>query len=80
VDIEIRDSARKHGVSDENIRHALRHPMKVFPNDSGGDLVIGPSAAGALLELGVRGWRSHRMVVFHAMPAREKFVQPQPRR
>ena len=80
MDVKIRDSARKHGVSDENIRHALRHPTKVFSNDSGGDLVIGPSTAGALLELGVRGWRSGPVVVFHAMPARDKFLDPQRRR
>ncbi|KRF41276.1 hypothetical protein [Terrabacter sp. Soil810] len=81
MDVEIRDSARKHGVSDDDITHALRHPLKAFPNDSGGDLVIGPSTTGALLELGVRGWRSRQMVVFHAMPARDKFLShPQRRR
>jgi len=45
-------TARKHGVSDNDMLHAYRNPIRVFSLD---DLVmlIGADAAGNLLEIGV---------------------------
>jgi len=61
--VEIADSARKHGVSDEDIEHqlggvgrasgvvtAVRLPLRVVPSE-GRDLVIGPDRSGRLLEI-----------------------------
>ena len=46
--VEIRPSARRHGIADDNILHAIEHPMVV--DDLGDDpdrwLVIGPDRAG----------------------------------
>jgi hypothetical protein len=35
VELIIAESARKHGVSDADIRHAYAHPIRVFELDEG---------------------------------------------
>ncbi len=65
----IKDSARKHGVTDEDINHALANAVRVWPMD-GFDMLIGPTASGALIEVGV----NRDGDVFHAMTARRKFL------
>jgi hypothetical protein len=71
--VDIADSARRHGVSDEDIRHALRHPVRVVPGD-GRDLFIGPDSSGRLLEIVVLDDDpAEEPVVIHAMPLRPKF-------
>ena len=37
----IAPSAHKHGVSEEDIRHAYAHPIRVFELDEGFTMVIG---------------------------------------
>jgi hypothetical protein len=66
-------SARKHGVPDDDIFHAYRHPSRVLQLD---DLVmlIGPSRTGQLLEIGVSRADGIDFIV-HAMPARAKFLR-----
>ncbi|QWY79496.1 hypothetical protein SEA_BOYNAMEDSUE_35 [Gordonia phage BoyNamedSue] len=52
--MEIRSSARKHNVSDEDILHAWANALRLVEYDYRGEdrlLVIGPSQSGALLEL-----------------------------
>jgi len=34
-------SARKHGVSDKDIRHAYEHPIRVFELEEGFTMIIG---------------------------------------
>ena len=46
-------SARKHGVSDEDIRHAHEHPIRVFELDEGFTMIIGANHAAVIYELGV---------------------------
>ncbi len=41
VDLVIAESARKHGVSDDDIRHAYAHPIRVFELDEGLTMIIG---------------------------------------
>jgi hypothetical protein len=48
--VEIADSARKHGVRDEDINHAVRNPLRVVSGE-GRDLVIRADASGRLLEV-----------------------------
>ena len=51
---QIHPSARKHGVSDEDIRHAWRNAVRLVEFDYRGEerlLVIGPDRSGALLEI-----------------------------
>ena len=70
VEPNILDHARKHGVPDEDIRHALRLSLVVHLEDDV-EMRIGPDRTGNLLEVGVR-WREGQMTVFHAMEARPK--------
>ena len=67
------DSARKHGVSDADMLHAYRHPIRVFVVD---DLVmlVGGDEIGRLLEIGVADAEGVEFIV-HAMPARPRFLR-----
>lgn len=52
--MEVADSARKHGISDESIVHAWENAIKLAEFEYEGEerlLVIGPDTAGNLLEL-----------------------------
>jgi len=71
--VEIADSARKHGVQDEDIEHAIRNPLRVISGE-GRDLVIGADRSGRLLEVVVLDDDpSEEPVVIHAMALRPKF-------
>ena len=73
MDPVILDSARKHRVSDHDMLHAYRHPIRVFDLD---DLVmlIGPDSSSRMLEVGVAESDGFDLIV-HAMPARDKFLE-----
>ena len=73
VDPVVLASARRHGIPDDDMLHAYRHPIRVFEID---ELVmlVGPTASGALLEVGVAQAEGIEFVV-HAMPARPKFLE-----
>lgn len=49
--MEIFASARKHGVPDEDIDHAVEHAMSVGEQDDGKVLYLGPDRAANLLEV-----------------------------
>ena len=49
----IAESARKHGVSDEDIVHAYANPIRVFELDEGFTMVIGANQAAIIYEVGV---------------------------
>lgn len=67
-------SARKHGVSEEDMRHALRHRQRAFSEDEHGfRMYAGPSRMGELLEVGVVT-RGEDALIVHAMAARPKFL------
>ena len=73
VDPVILASARKHGISDEDMLHAYRHPIRMFDLD---DLtvLIGPDTAARLLEIGVAEAEGIEFII-HAMAARPKFLE-----
>jgi hypothetical protein len=73
VDPVILGSARKHGLTDEDILHAYWNPMRVFDLDDL-TMLIGAARTGALLEIGVARAEGIDFVV-HAMPARPKFLE-----
>jgi hypothetical protein len=53
-DVEIADSARKHGISDTSILHAWENAIKLAEFEYDGEarlFVIGPDPSGNLLEL-----------------------------
>ncbi len=69
--MEVADSARKHGVADEDIRHAVRNELRTISQDDR-LLVIGPSRNAQLLEIVVLD-PDGDPVAIHAMPLRAKF-------
>ena len=73
MDPVILESARKHGISDADMLHAYRHPVRVFVMD---DLVmlVGGDEAGRLLEVGVAEAEGLEFIV-HAMAARQRFLR-----
>ena len=74
VDLVIAESDRKHGVSDEDIRHTYAHPIRIFEFDDGFTMIIGAKFAAIICEIGVVDGVSAPVVV-HAMSAREKFLR-----
>lgn len=71
--MKIAESARKHGVVDADIRHAVRLELRTV---SQGDrlLVIGPDRSGRLLEVVVLD-PDDDPVAIHAMPLRSTFYE-----
>ena len=73
--VEVHDSARKHGVVDEDIHHAIDQALAI--EDAGEDpdlwLVIGPDRAGNLLEVVVLTTVEDTRLAIHAMPMRARF-------
>ena len=72
--MRITDSARRHGVSDDDITHVIRNAIRVLPGD-GFEFFIGADNGGRLLEVGVRIDTDGELIAFHAMPARPKFLR-----
>ena len=70
----IAESARRHGVSDEDMLHAYAHPIRVFELDDGFPMVVGANHAAIIFEVGVVDGESAPVIV-HAMRAREKFSE-----
>ncbi|MCY7341970.1 MAG: hypothetical protein LH603_09010 [Pseudonocardia sp.] len=67
-------SARKHGVTDEDMLHAYRNPIRLFELDEGLTMIIGANSTAIVFEVGVvQGLTAP--VIIHAMRAREKFLR-----
>lgn len=79
--MEIIDSARRHGVSDDSIRHAVEHAL--VDQEAGVEplrwLFLGPDLAGNLLEVVAIIRTDGTLVVVHAMAMRSKYRQLLPR-
>ena len=73
VDPVILESARKHGIEDDDMFHAYRNPIRVFELDDL-TMLIGPATSAQLLEIGVAKAEGLEFIV-HAMPARPKFLE-----
>jgi hypothetical protein len=63
--MRITRSARRHGVSDEAIRHAVANAIRLVDTDDG-LFVISADASGRMLELVARPAEAGDLVVFHA--------------
>ena len=70
----IAESARKHGVSDEDMLQAYANPFRVFELDDGFTMLIGANRAAIIFEVGVVDG-TETPVIVHAMRAREKFLR-----
>jgi len=75
--IEYTKSAFKHGISEENIRHAILHPVYDEIQDSGDDkhLLLGFDRSMNLLEIAYNIIDEHKFKVFHAMNCRKIFYE-----
>jgi hypothetical protein len=73
--VDIEASARKHGVHDEDMLHAIRLHWRAFETDDPTvTMFIGPSRSGDPLEIGVVV-DDDGVAIIHAMPARDKFLK-----
>ena len=71
----IEPSARKHGVRDEDMRHAFRnHWRRIETDDVARTVFIGPSTTGQPLELVVVCDEAGTAII-HAMVARRKYLE-----
>lgn len=70
--MEIYGSARRHGVADADIVHAVEHALAVGEQDDGKVLYLGPDRAGNLLEVVAVAY-SDGEIVIHAMRMRSKY-------
>lgn len=70
--MEIHKSARKHGINDDDIRHAIRNAivdlMLDAPNRNR-QLLLGPTRSGTIVEVIVLHHEQGPLVI-HAMPVR----------
>jgi N-acetylmuramic acid 6-phosphate (MurNAc-6-P) etherase len=71
--VEIADNARKRGVADEDIEHAVRNAIRVV-SQGDRDLYIGADRTGRLLEVVVLD-DDGQPVAIHAMALRPKFYE-----
>lgn len=70
----VAQSALKHGVDRDDILHAYRNPVRIWDLGDGFTMMLGPTRAALILEVGyVEGETA--IVVVHAMPAREKYLR-----
>ncbi len=74
--MEVLPSARKHGVSDEDIRHAYANAIIAIttPDQPDFTMYVGPDGAGRLFEIGVLSDADDDFVI-HAMSARPKYLK-----
>lgn len=67
-------SARKHGIREQDIRHAFRNVIEVRRHTKDGLVYVGPAQNGALLELAIVEIDDDWSIV-HAMRLRKGFVK-----
>lgn len=70
-------SAHRHGVSEEDMLHALRFPLHHVRQDDDMVMFIGPDRTGhTLIEVGVVIWWGGELAIAHALrPARSKYLK-----
>ena len=72
--MEIYESARRHGIDDEDIRHGVAHALVVADEEEEARvLYLGPDRAGNLLEIVAVLRDDDSEIVIHAMPMRRTY-------
>ena len=73
--MDIEPSARKHGVTDDDMIHAFQNHWKAYETDDPDvTMFIGPARSGDPLEVGVVT-DDDGVAIIHAMRARPKFLK-----
>lgn len=75
----VHSGALKHGVFEEDIKHAIRHPMRVIPGDDNTRLYLGPGKNAELLEVITIPQPDGSELAVHAMKMRPKYENLIPR-
>jgi hypothetical protein len=77
--VEIHRSASKHGISDDDVLHAVEYELVSVDLEPDADppkvLVIGPDSAGNLVEVIVLVLEDDRIIAIHAMRLRRHFYE-----
>ena len=71
--MEIHPSARKHGIADEDIEHAMRHALAIDDQDDDTRLYLGPAGSADLLEAVAIVRDDGSELAIHAMKMRPKY-------
>jgi hypothetical protein len=71
--VEIHTSARKHGIADEDIDHAVEHAMTIDDQDDDTRLYLGPARSTSLLEIVTLVRDDGSELAIHAMTMRAKY-------
>lgn len=74
VTVRIGLTARKHGIADPDMLHAIRNPIAQWRLDDDVTMRVGPARDGDLLEVGVLAIDTDDPVVVHAMRARSQYL------
>lgn len=71
--VEIHSAARKHGIADADIDHAVEHAMTIENQDDDTRLYLGPARSAALLEVVTIMRDDGSEIAIHAMGMRAKY-------
>ena len=72
--MRIAQTARKHGITDDDMLHAVRNPIAQWQLDEDFTMRVGPAQYGDLLEVGILGIDTDDPVIVHAMGARPRYL------
>lgn len=67
------ESAHDHGITDEDMLHAVQLPVTDWDLDDDAIMRVGPARNGLLLEIGISGVDTDNPVIFHATECRNRF-------
>ncbi len=73
ISLGIHPTARKHGISDADIEHAVSHAMSIDDRDNGTRLYLGSARNAELLEVATIVHDDCLEIAIHAMKMRPKF-------
>jgi hypothetical protein len=76
---EVHPAALKHGVPEGDIQHAMKHPMRVIPQDNDTHIYLGPGRNAELLEVVTISGPEGSEIAVHAMKMRPKYENLIPR-
>jgi hypothetical protein len=71
--VQIHAAARKHGIADADIEHAVEHAMTIEDQDEDARLYLGPARSAALLEVVTIVRADGSEIAIHAMSMRSKY-------
>ena len=73
--MEIHPSARKHGIADEDIGHAMRNALAMDDQEDDTRLYLGPARSAELLEVVTIVREDGSELAIHAMKMRPKYLR-----